>query len=123
MKNKKGIIDRRMIVLYVLEGCPYCERALQMLKMEKIKHKKVVVPRDEEKKNEYKRMCEMETFPMIFIRNPKAHGENEYLKIGGSSDLEAYIQKSKEFSQSNIPMDTFYAFYSTMFSNKKNNKK
>ena len=36
-----------MIVLYVLDGCPYCEKALGILKTEKIQYEKIVVPNEE----------------------------------------------------------------------------
>lgn len=101
-----------MFVLYVLDGCPYCERAIQMLKQEKCKYKTVVVPREEATKNIYKKKFEMNSFPMIFVENEKNH----YLKVGGSTDLEEYFIKAKEFQQSNLAMDIFYSIYKNLFS-------
>ncbi len=100
-----------MIVLYVLEGCPYCERALGMLNQEKIKYQKIVVQNDTEKQL-YKRKCGMNTFPMIFNQVE----EDKYIKIGGSTDLEELIRKCKEFSETNISIDNFYIMYKKMFS-------
>ena len=57
-----------MIILYVLEHCPYCNEALDLLKKNKIKHKKIIVENDEIIKNKYKKLHKMNSFPQIFIK-------------------------------------------------------
>ena len=101
-----------MFVLYVLEGCPFCEKAMEMLKMEKAKFEKIVV--SQEKKEEYKKNTGMSTFPMIFVGTGAKDGH--YLKVGGSSDLEEYLTKCKEIQNSNLAMDTIYCIYKSIFS-------
>ena len=44
-----------MIILYILETCPYCKNALSLLESYKIKYKKIVVENTEEAKNYYKK--------------------------------------------------------------------
>jgi glutaredoxin len=56
-----------MITIYILETCPYCNNALDLLTKLKIKHKKIVVPNTEEEKNKYKKLHKMNTFPQIFV--------------------------------------------------------
>ncbi len=102
-----------MFVLYVLEGCPFCEKALKMLNENKIKYQKIVVPHDDNIKKIYKEKMQMNTFPMIFVNIDEE--KNLYSKIGGSSDLELYINKCKELSQNNLPMDNLYKIYKLMY--------
>ncbi len=102
-----------MIVLYVLSGCPFCEKALKMLSSNKIKFEKIIVPNDDNIKKEYKEKMGMSTFPMIFIKMDEE--EDIYSKIGGSSDLELYINKCKELSEENFAMDNLYKMYQCMY--------
>ena len=102
-----------MIVLYVLDGCPYCEKALSILRSEKIKHEKIIVPNEESVKKTYKKKCDMNTFPMIFIETEE---KNHFIKLGGSSDLEEYIKKSKELKESLYGIDKLYLIYKNLFS-------
>ena len=89
-----------MINIYILEECPYCSKALELLKMYKIKHKKIIVQNEEKIKNEYKKKYKMNTFPQIFIENQ--------LKIGGLSDLENMIDICKHIKNKNISIDVLY---------------
>ena len=74
-----------MIVLYVLTNCPYCIRALQLLKEYKIKHKAIIV--EQEEKEHYKKQNRMNTFPQIFMQI----NTNNFMKIGEAFDLEESI--------------------------------
>lgn len=97
-----------MIILYVLDGCPYCNNSLRVLKENKIKHKAIVVaPKDKEK---YKKINKMNTFPQIFINADK----DTYLKIGGNDDLEETIRIVKEVQSSNVSLDSIYYMYRLM---------
>ena len=97
-----------MIVLYVLNGCPYCNNSLKVLKENKIKHKAIVVaPQDKEK---YKKINKMNTFPQIFIEADK----DTYLKIGGNDDLVETIDIVKQIMNSNISLDAVYYMFRLM---------
>jgi glutaredoxin len=104
-----------MFVLYVLDGCPYCEKALEILKQHKLKYEKVVVPQEEEKKKLYKKKCEMTTFPMIFV---ETNEKNQYIKVGGSNDLETYIQECQRLQSSPYSMNLIYSIYNSLFNKK-----
>ena len=104
-----------MFLLYVLDGCPYCEKAMEILRKNKLKYEKVVVPHDEEKKKEYKKKCEMTTFPMIFV---ETNEKNHYLKVGGSSDLENYMYEVQRLHSSPFSMNLLYSIYSSLFDKK-----
>ena len=71
-----------MIIIYVLEGCPYCEKALRILNENNMKHKKIVVQTEEEKQY-YKKKNKMNTFPQIFLQKTKT----ETIKVGGCDDF------------------------------------
>ncbi len=102
-----------MIVLYVLEGCPFCEKAMKMMNENKIKFEKIIVPNKDDIKTIYKKKMNMKSFPMIFIEV----SDNKYSKIGGCSDLELYLEKCKELSKSELKIDNIYAVYKAFNSN------
>lgn len=90
-----------MFLLYVLEGCPYCKRAIELLKSHKAEYKTILVPHDDEMKTEYKKNTGMKTFPMVFVSTGCLE-KNHFIKIGGSTDLEKYFQKIDEMKNENI---------------------
>lgn len=97
-----------MIIIYVLEGCPYCNNSLKLLKDNKIKHKVIVVdPKDKEK---YKKINKMNTFPQIFI----SAGKDTYLKIGGNDDFVETLDIVKKIMKSNVSLDAVYYLYRLM---------
>ena len=102
-----------MLTLYVLEGCPFCEKAMKMMTENKIKYEKIIVPNKDDIKNIYKKKMNMKSFPMIFIEV----GDNTYSKIGGCSDLELYLEKCTELSRTELKMDNIYALYKAINSN------
>lgn len=103
-----------MIVLYVLEHCPYCNNSLKILKENKIKHQTIIVENTIEEKNFYKKQNKMDTFPQIFMQLDS----NKFMKIGGNDDLVNIINYCKSISNSNISIDSIYHMYSNMFSKK-----
>ena len=77
-----------MIIAYILEDCYYSEMANDLLKKNKIKFEKYLIPQDEKIKNELKKKNKMQTFPQIFFQE----NENSKIeKIGGYDDLVQYI--------------------------------
>jgi glutaredoxin len=88
------------IIVYSLETCPYCKSALSLLDSHKIKYNKIIVENDPKIKEKYKKLCEMNTFPMIFIQH--YDDKNKYIKIGGYSDLQKYIDLTIQLRENNI---------------------
>jgi glutaredoxin len=78
-----------MIVLYILENCFYCNKAIQLLTNNNIKFKKIIIENNNEVKNNYKIQNGMDTFPQIFLRVDS----DKFRKIGGYLDLEQFINK------------------------------
>lgn len=105
--KKEGESKLHPIVIYALENCPYCKSAIQLLDNHKIKYNKIIVENESKIKEKYKKQCAMETFPMIFIQNPD--NEKKYMKLGGFSDLQTYIQLSNQLNQNNIDINILKA--------------
>lgn len=73
--------------MVVVDGCPFCHRAIQLLvNTYKVKPVLEVVPeyRREARKKELFERTQQKTFPYIFLRGQF---------IGGASDLEALHQR------------------------------
>jgi glutaredoxin len=100
-----------MIVLYVLEHCPYCNNSLNILKENNIKYKSIIVPNTTEDKNFYKKQNNMSTFPQIFMQIDK----DNFMKVGGNSDLIEIIEHCNYIKNSNISLDSIYYMYQNMF--------
>jgi glutaredoxin 3 len=100
-----------MIVLYILETCPYCRNALSLLDSYKIKYKKIIVENTEEAKNYYKKQSKMNTFPQIFIKADK----DNYTKIGGYDDLSELINYCKNLKNDNLSLDIVNKMYKLMY--------
>lgn len=101
-----------MIVLYVLESCPYCNNSLRILRERKLKHHPIIV-KDEEKEF-YKKQNKMNTFPQIFMEIDK----DAYIKIGGNSDLEEIINQCDNISNSSVSINSIYYMYQLLYGNK-----
>jgi glutaredoxin 3 len=100
-----------MIVLYILEGCPYCNRALQILKENNLKYKSIVVENTEEKKNYYKKQNKMNTFPQIFI---KLRGD-DFMKIGGCDNLIETLDYCKSIKSADVSIEVIYNMYYSLY--------
>lgn len=100
-----------MIILYVLETCPYCKRALDILKENKIKHKAIIVENTYEAKEYYKKQNGMSTFPQIFMQIDK----DSFMKVGGSDNLIEMINQSKNLKDSTVPLDSIYYMYQYLY--------
>lgn len=95
------------IIIYALKDCPYCKGAVKLLDSYKIKYNKIIIENDQNIKEKYKKQCNMETFPMIFIQNPE--NEKKYIKLGGFSNLQTYIQLSNQLNENNIDINILKA--------------
>ena len=100
-----------MIILYVLQTCPYCNNALQLLKDNKIKHKAIIVENTQEHKNYYKKQNKMDTFPQIFMQIDN----DNYMKVGGYSDLTEILEQCERIKESSVSLDSIYYMYKNMF--------
>lgn len=100
-----------MIILYVLEHCPYCNRAFQILNDNNIKHKSIIVKNTEEEKNFYKKQNKMSSFPQIFMQ---LDGDN-YMKIGGCDDLQEIMEYCKSIKSANVSVDSIYGMYKLIY--------
>ena len=89
------------VIMYSLEDCPYCDKARKLLNNFKIPHTDLMTKSDDvETKAKYKELTEMETFPMIYIRN--CDEPAKYAQIGGFTDLVRYIMSLQELHESDI---------------------
>jgi len=100
-----------MLVLYVLNECPYCNRALNTLKENNIKYKSIIVENNEESKSYYKKQNKMNTFPQIFLQVNK----DNYIKVGGNDDLQELLYLCKNIKNSSSSLDTVYYMYQSMY--------
>lgn len=69
-------------LLYVLEGCPYCRGAIQLLESRGLRFKLIVV--EPHMKATVKAQNGMNTFPQIYLKNGRRKR-----KIGGYSELQS----------------------------------
>ncbi len=91
----------KVVIMYALEGCPYCDKARKLLTNFKIPFSDFVAKSDDyETKNRYKEMTELDTFPMIYIKN--CDDPAKYAQIGGYTDLVRYIMTLQELQESDI---------------------
>jgi len=79
------------LVLFILKNCPYCKKAMQTVRSQRLRHREIIVPNTEEAKGKVKRQNRMMTFPQIFLQV----SADRRLKIGGSDDLEALLMAAK----------------------------
>lgn len=100
-----------MIILYVLETCPYCMNALKILKQNKIKHKSIVVENTFEQKEYYKKQNGMDTFPQIFMEIDN----DNYMKIGGSDNLTEILEQCNNIKKSSVSLDSIYYMYKILY--------
>lgn len=87
-----------MFKVIALEGCPYSERAVDILKF--LTNTEVIWI-DHESKNKYK-TPDRQTFPQITYTYKKKNGKNETVFIGGLSELEKLIELKKETIKSHV---------------------
>ncbi len=107
---KKNVEEKlNDIIIYALEECPYCKAAIKTLDKNKIKYNKIIVENDPKIKDKYKKQTSMETFPMIFIQNQ--HNKNKYIKLGGFSDLQKYLQLIQHCNDNDINIDVLHSLY------------
>lgn len=88
-----------MITAYILENCYYSQQANELLKKNKIKFKKIIVPQDEDIKKEIKKKNKMNTFPQILFQENKS---SKIEKIGGYDELCVYITMKNQIQENKL---------------------
>jgi glutaredoxin-related protein len=95
-----------MIIIYALEGCPYCNNAFRILTNNKIKFN-AIYPENIEEKELFKKQNRMNTFPQIFLEINK----DNYMKIGGCDNLIELTNICNNIKNSNTSLDSIYYMY------------
>ncbi len=91
----------QQVIMYSLEGCPYCEKAKKLLINFKIPFNDFMAKtNDIETKMKYKELTESDTLPMIYIKN--CDDPAKYAQIGGYTDLVRYIMTLQELQESDV---------------------
>ena len=93
------------VFIFVIDGCPYCKKAINMLNNNSIPFEDIIV--SDEDKPKYKKRHKMNSFPQIFIKTTS----EEYVKIGGSEELERTLQLCTVLKRSPIPIEIVYAMF------------
>ena len=91
------------VFIFVIDGCPYCRKAINMLNNNSIPFEDIIVSAED--KPTYKTRHKMDSFPQIFIKTT----EEEYIKIGGSDDLDDTLKLCTILKKSTIPIEIVYA--------------
>ena len=86
-----GLIEKKYI-LYVKNKCPFCVKATEILKSNKIKFETISFDKRPKVLKEMKNIYQWDTVPMVFERV----GINTYRMIGGFTDLQKHIEKNKD---------------------------
>lgn len=90
-----------MIIINVLEGCPYCNNSLRLLDNLGVKYKKVIVNQNE--KNKYKKKYNMSSFPQVLLEL-----NNKHLVLGGNDELVKSVNLIQQLNTTNISNEAFY---------------
>ena len=105
------------VIMYSLEDCPYCDKARKLLNNFKIPHTDLMAKSDDvETKAKYKELTEMDTFPMIYIRN--CDEPVKYAQVGGFTDLVRYIMTLQELQESDIDIVALKSLYDLLSQSK-----
>ena len=92
-----------MILLYIINGCPFCHKAELLLNSLKIRTRKITVKTSDKLK--YKKQNKMNTFPQIlYLKDSKRY------KIGGLDELEyliSIVEIKKKFNFDNKTLSFF----------------
>lgn len=55
------------ITIYTTVGCPYCTKALTVLRREKVRHTEISVANRPELRDEIERLCGRRDVPQVFV--------------------------------------------------------
>ena len=93
------------LIIYSLGGCPFSKKAEKMLKTYKIEHHLIRVT--QKNKEKFKKELKKETFPQIYLQK---NGNTKDISIGGSSELENYIDILNLIKENDISLSKLVNF-------------
>lgn len=79
--------------LYVLDGCPYCNKVLNVLEDMDIPYSKVKVPSSHSEREEVKKISDQTSVPVLNDPNNDVKGMNE------SDDIVNYLKENYEYPE------------------------
>lgn len=85
------------ILIYSLVGCPFSERAEEIVQSLKIKSKIIKV--EQKNKQKVKEELKIETFPQIYMLN-----NSRKVSLGGCQELENYLEVIKILQDKNLKL-------------------
>lgn len=111
MKVENEGCTETVLVLYSLEGCPFCIEAKNVLKKLKVKHETVDVTHNN--KEDVKKALGKTTFPQLVLKVPGSSGKGgvgrkgvekgvENVMLGGFEDLERIVAVCKLLRKAKI---------------------
>ena len=74
--------DKSKFVIFVIDNCPFSERAKRLMRESKYKYSIINVPKNQ--KDFYKKAHQMSTFPQVFYHTKGG----TIIKVGGCDDLD-----------------------------------
>ena len=81
------------VTLYTKPGCPYCARALGLLRDKGVEFEEIVASNDPEKKAEMvARAGGKSTFPQVFIGDRHVGGSDDLLALESRGELDSMLQ-------------------------------
>ena len=95
-----------MLIVNVLESCPFCQKTIEILNNYNLKYKLNIVQNNE--KTFYKKKYNMDTFPQIFIDS------NKLIKVGGYNDLINILNILSNMKENKINIESLFYFYKTL---------
>lgn len=73
--------------IYSKDGCPYCSKIEQVLKLAELKHVVYKLNKDFTRQEFYSEFGEGSTFPQVILNNEE--------RLGGCTDTVKYLQEQK----------------------------
>ena len=81
------------VTLYTKPGCPYCARALGLLRDKGVQYEEIVASNDPEKKAEMvSRAGGKATFPQVFIGDRHIGGSDDLMALESRGELDPLLQ-------------------------------
>jgi|TARA_B100000287_G_scaffold261871_1_gene246410 glutaredoxin len=72
--------------VYSKDGCPYCDKVIEVLKLAKLSYVVYKLDEDFDKTSFYGQFGDQSTFPQVVI---------DHINLGGSSETIKYLQENK----------------------------
>ena len=79
------------IIIYTMDGCPYCIKAKQILNSKKVSFKEIKVVTDEDWEK-LEKLTSQETVPQIFINGKHIGGCDNLIKLDKEKKLDKLLK-------------------------------